>query len=96
MTFPNFLRSLVLAIVMSFLAPTLLVAGLLTSLSVASYLPGIEIIGQTAIAQVLHFLATFGNGCPWEGILVIGLTWSFVGALFDTYAFYRYQSWRSN
>jgi hypothetical protein len=94
--FPNFLRSLVLAVVISFLAPTLLVAGILAGLSVISYLPGIEIVGQTAIDQVLQFLAIFGNGCAWEGILIIGLTWSFVGALFDTYAFYRYQSWRSN
>jgi len=41
---------------------------------------------------LLSFLAVFGTGSPLEGVLVIGMTCSIVGALFDTYAFYRYQS----
>jgi nitrate/nitrite transporter NarK len=41
--------------------------------------------------QILHFLATFGTGSCLNGLLTIGLTCGFVGALFDIYVYYRYQ-----
>jgi hypothetical protein len=89
---PNFLRSLLLTIILSFVAPIVLVIGLLAALSGIGCIPGLETAGQAGAAQLLQFLGVFGSGCPVQGIIVIGFTCSLVGALFDTYAFYRYQS----
>lgn len=94
--FPHFLRSVLLTSFLSFLAPVLLVGGMLAGLSLISYLPGLETIGHSGTVAVGTFLATFGNGCPIDGILTIGLTCGFVGAMFDTYAVYRYQVLRGN
>ena len=94
--FPNFLRSLLLTIILSFAAPILLVGGGLAVVFLVGYIPGLAAMGQTAAAQILQFLATFGTGRPVQGILVIGWTCSFVGGLFDTYAFYRYQNLGGN
>lgn len=91
---PNFLRSLLLTIIFSFVAPILLLSGALVSLALISYIPGLQGIGQATLGQILQFLATFGSGNPFRGLVVIALTCSLVGALFDTYAFYRYQSLR--
>lgn len=88
---PNFLRSLVLTALLSFVAPIVLVTVLVVALSGIGYIPGLEVIGQAGTTQLLKFLAVFGSGCPVEGVLVIGFTCSIVGALFDTYAYYRYQ-----
>lgn len=93
---PNFLRSLLLTIVLSFIAPLLLVGGTMVSLSLIGYLPGPEGIAEAMPVQILQFLATFGSGNPLRGLIVISLTCSLVGALFDTYAFYRYQSLRGH
>lgn len=93
---PNFLRSLLLTSLLTFAAPILLVGGVLASLSILSYIPILEAMGQTGAAQVCMFLAVFGNGCPLEGILVIGLACGLVGALFDTYTFYHYQNLRGS
>jgi disulfide bond formation protein DsbB len=41
--------------------------------------------------DILHFLATFGTGSPLHGLLIIGLTFGFVGGLFDVYVYYRHQ-----
>ena len=92
----NFLRSLLLTITFSFVAPLLLVGGLLFSLSLSRHLPGLDRAAQAITEQILQFLATFGSGCPLQGLVAIGLTCSFVGALFDTYSFYRYKSFRSH
>jgi len=89
--FPSFRPSLLLTLILSFATPILLVGGVLASVYLVACVPGVEAIGQSVSGQILQFLATFGSGCPVEGVLVIGLTCSFVGALFDTYAFYSYQ-----
>ena len=89
---PNFLRSVILTSLLSFVTPITLVTVLFAAISLIGYVPALEIISQTGTTQLLQFLAVFGSGCPIEGVIVIGLTCSFVGALFDTYAFYRYQS----
>ncbi len=90
--FPNFLRSLVLTILLSFVAPIVLVTVLFATISGIAYIPGLETIGQTGTTQLLEFLTVFGSGCPLQGVIVIGFTCSLVGALFDAYTFYRYQS----
>jgi hypothetical protein len=92
----NLLRSLLLTSFFSFAAPTLLLGGLLTSLFLLCYVPTLEEIGQFGIEQILDFLATFGSGQPFEGLLVISLTCSLVGALFDAYVFYQQQAPRRN
>jgi hypothetical protein len=89
---PNFLRSLILTIFLSFVAPIVVVIALLTVFSGIGHVPGLETIGQTSTGELFKFLAVFGSGCPVQGVIVIGSTCSLVGALFDTYAFYRYQS----
>ena len=93
---PNFLRSLMLTILLSFVAPIFLFGGVLVSLCLIGYIPGIERVAQVIAEQILQFLATFGRRNPFQGLVVIALTCSFVGALFDTYAFYRYQSLRNH
>ncbi|UBF27893.1 hypothetical protein K9N68_08335 [Kovacikia minuta CCNUW1] len=89
-----FLRSLVLTSVLSFIAPVLLIGCILAVLSLISQIPVIEAIAQVGAGQILEFLAVFGSGDVVEGLLVIGLTCGLVGALFDTYAFYRHQNLR--
>ncbi|NEO33717.1 MAG: hypothetical protein F6K36_25505 [Symploca sp. SIO3C6] len=83
---PEFVRSLLLTIFFSFVAPIVLMIILLATFSVIGYIPGVATIGHVSAAQLLKFLAIFGQGCPFEGAIVIGLTCSLVGALFDTYA----------
>jgi hypothetical protein len=87
----NFLRSLLVTVIFSFVAPIFLIGGLLLLLALIGYLPGLQAITDASAAGILHFLAIFGSGSSLRGLLIIGLTWSFVGALFDTYAYYRCQ-----
>ncbi len=93
---PNFIRSLVLASLFSFIAPILLMGGTLAGLSLISYIPGFQTIGQSGVEPIWQFLTIFGSGCPFRGMLVIGMTCSLVGSIFDTYAFYKYQTLRGN
>lgn len=93
---PNFLRSLFLTIILAFSVPILLLGGILAGVCLIGYLPGIEAVGHAGTGGMLQFLAAFGNGCPLEGAIVISLTCSFVGALFDTYAFYYYEHLNGN
>ena len=90
----NFLRSLLLSIILSFVVPMLIVGALLVSISLVGCIPGLHDVTQAIANQVLQFLATFGSGSPVDGLLVISMTCSLVGGLFDTYAFYRYQNLR--
>ncbi len=92
---PSFLRSLALTTLLSFIAPVLLMSALLAAICVIGYVPGLETIGNSCTTQLLGFLAVFGSGSSLEGIFVISLTCSLVGALFDTYAFYHYRSFNS-
>jgi hypothetical protein len=61
-----------------------------------THLPGLGSFGEMATNLLCQFLIAFGNGSPWQGMLVISLVCGFVGALFDTYAFYSFQSQRGN
>ena len=89
--FSNFFRSLVLTTIFSFFVPVFLVGGMLLVLSLLSYIPGLQGMINDVSMQILHFLATFGTGSSLNGLLTIGLTCGFVGALFDIYVYYRYQ-----
>jgi hypothetical protein len=89
--FANFLRSLVVTIIFSFVAPMFLIGGILLILSGLGYFPGFQAVTEPSARGILHFLAIFGSGNSLHGLLIISLTWSFVGGLFDTYAYYRCQ-----
>jgi len=82
---PNFLRSLLLTSVFSFVAPLLLIGAGLSCFYLISHLPCLQELGHFGADRILKFLATFGSGRPIEGFLVIGITFSLVGVLFDTY-----------
>jgi hypothetical protein len=86
--FSNFLRSLLLTMILSFITPILVFVGGLISFTLIGYLPLLAALGQLCSHQILKFLAVFGRGNPLEGVLIIAMTFSFVGALFDTYASY--------
>lgn len=91
---PSFRPSLVLTIVFSFIAPIVLVAGVLGILEIVSIVPRLDITTAAIANAIAQFLATFGSGSSWKGIFILSLTCSFVGALFDGYTFYRYQKLR--
>ncbi|MDZ8034850.1 MAG: hypothetical protein RMY64_02230 [Nostoc sp. DedQUE08] len=89
--FTNFLRSLLLTIIFSFVLPMFFVGGGLLVLSLIGHFPGLQDFTEAIATQIIHFLATFGSGTPLCGLFVISLTCSFVGALFDMFVYYRYQ-----
>jgi hypothetical protein len=86
-----YIRSLMLTMIFSFTAPVLIVGGGLISVCLIGRVPGLQGTGQAIAPAMKQFLATFGSGNSFRGLVVIGLTCSLVGALFDTYAFYRYR-----
>jgi hypothetical protein len=88
--FQTFLRSLLLASAFSFAAPLILIGAVLLSLDLIGHIPLLGSLSHSIVHQILQFLNVFGNGDPWQGTLVIGTAFSLVGALFDTYAFYRH------
>ncbi len=87
----NFLRSLVLTIIFSFVTPLFLIGSFLSLVFLIGYIPGLQGVTEAIADHVLQFLIIFGSGTPLRGLFVICLTCSFVGALFDTYAYYRCQ-----
>lgn len=84
----NLLRAVLLTSVLSFVAPCLLICGGLTSFYFISLFPILQAVGHSGADLMLQFLATFGDGRPCEGFLVIGSTFALVGALFEFYAYY--------
>ncbi|MBE9163795.1 MULTISPECIES: hypothetical protein [Microcoleaceae] len=91
--FPNFLRSLLLTGLLSFVAPLLSIGAGLTGCALISLVPGFQGLGRSGENMILQFLATFGSGSPLQGVLAIGLAFGLVGALFDTYASYQHSRW---
>ncbi|GAP95456.1 hypothetical protein [Leptolyngbya sp. NIES-2104] len=83
----SYLRSLLLASLLSFLAPLTLLGGMIMILLFLGAIPGLTLFGQACTTQMLSFLQTFGNGSALEGAIVIGCACAVVGALFDTYNF---------
>lgn len=81
-------RSLIVASFISFVIPLLVMGGVVVALALVAYVPGLATLSQVITAQVLQFLSTFGNGDAINGAVVISLTFTLVGALFDTYSSY--------
>lgn len=96
----NILHSLMFSLLVtafvSFATPLIVVGAVLAVLSLLSYIPAFSLWGQGGATQVMDFLSTFGNGYALEGIIIIALTCSFVGGLFDLSNFYRYQNFRNH
>ncbi|MBL1174395.1 hypothetical protein [Pantanalinema sp. GBBB05] len=92
MTLPMLLRSLLLASMLSFAVPLLVLGVLIFCLSLFTWLPVSEAVAQIGLEQLLKFLAVFGQGDAFQGVIIIGSTCSLVGTLFDSYAYYQRQS----
>ncbi len=92
----DFLRSLLLTLVISFLAP-LGIVGLLYGFALTlGQVPVSAALGELAVDQLNAFLGTLGGGSIRYGLLTLGGVASIVGGLFDSFAFYRYQSMRGH
>lgn len=70
----------------------LLMSGSLASSWLLTCIPGFGSIGQIPGDMLLDFLAAFGSGCAFQGMLTICIACGFVGALFDTYVFYSFRA----
>lgn len=88
------LRSLLLTTLISFIAPIFVVVVSLAGLSAVSYVPAFDLAGKAIVGSMINFLAVFGGGCPFWGVLTIGSTFCVVGGLFNLYTLYRYQGLR--
>ncbi|MEC4985392.1 MAG: hypothetical protein SAJ37_16145 [Oscillatoria sp. PMC 1068.18] len=88
---PNLIRSVLVSSLISFTAPIFTIGTVFAGLSLVAYIPGLELVGKTAVEGVVTFLAVFGNGCAWNGMLTIAFCCALVGSLFDLSTFYRYQ-----
>lgn len=93
---PNLVRSLLLSILMSFVAPILVMGSFFLLCFSVSFLPILETMGNAGARMITDFLAVFGTGYPLQGVLVIGLACSLVGGLFDLFNFYCYQNMGSH
>ena len=91
----NLLLSLLLSATISFVFPMILAGILLGCCLIVSWLPyWSEILGNPSAVIILDFLAVFGNGKPFMGVITLSITTCIVGILFDLFNFYRYQSFR--
>jgi hypothetical protein len=90
----SYLKSLFFSTLVSFISPLLFLGGALLTLLLLGWVPGLEGLSQWGLSWGLAVLDTFGAGNPLEGLIVIGSSCACVGALFDTYIFYRQQSFR--
>lgn len=85
------LRSLALTSILSFSVPVALLGGGLGGLLMLHNLPGFQGVAQAGFEKLWAFLTTFGGGYGFQGIVIIGLTSSFVATLYGAYTFYGYQ-----
>ena len=83
--------SLVLTSLVGFMIPIVLAIVLLGALSLISRLDLLAIWADLAYEQICNFLATFGEGSAWSGVIMIAIVSAVVGLLFESFNFYRYQ-----
>ncbi len=81
-------RSVLLAGLLSFVAPVLLLSLANLGLAFVSQIPACLPLCLWLSQQLAVFLTVFGSGDPWRGALVISLTCALVGSLFESYAFF--------
>lgn len=92
-TISSIFVSLLLTTLIGFATPALVIGLVFSILLVLGYIPGLTIVGHCGTVQILNFLAVFGTGNPFEGVIILGSAFAVVGFLFDMYIlyFYRYQ-----
>ncbi|MCC0177521.1 hypothetical protein I4641_11080 [Waterburya agarophytonicola K14] len=90
----NLFVSLLLAALASFAAPVVLIGCAIGFFGIIGYIPGFWEVSNQTTSYILDFLAVFGNGKPFQGIITLGITLCVVGILLDLVNFYRYQSLR--
>lgn len=83
---PRFWMSLGLALFFSFSLPVMLLGIVWTSFLLVAHMPWTSTLGEVGLRLLTQFLGTFGDGQPWQGLLVLGGVAAIVGGLFDTYA----------
>ncbi|MEB3355232.1 MAG: hypothetical protein VKK04_00695 [Synechococcales bacterium] len=81
------LRSLLLTGIFGFILPVFVIGLGLAGLLIIGVIPVFEHIRQIGLTYLTAFLREFGSGHPVQGVLVLGITSSLVGVLFDTYNF---------
>ena len=86
----NFLVSLLITTIISFTAPALVIGIFLGVLLVFGYIPGLALVGKCGVVQISDFLAVFGSGSPFEGVIILGLAFAVVGFFFNIFNFYFY------
>lgn len=93
----NFLVSLLLTTIISFTAPALVIGLIFSILLILGYIPGLALVGHCGTLHVLDFLAVFGSGNAFEGVMILGFAFAVVGFFFDifNFYFYHYQGLRS-
>lgn len=96
-TISSLFVSLMLTTIISFATPALVIGLVFGILLILGYIPGLTILGHCGTVQISTFLAVFGTGDPFEGLMILGLAFAVVGFLFDIFIcyFYRYQGLRS-
>jgi hypothetical protein len=83
----RFWASLGLSVLFSFFIPIVLFTSLWGLFLLVSQLPWTQSLGYICLSALLPFLATFGTGNPWIGIVVLSTVAAIAGAMFDAYAF---------
>lgn len=83
----RFWASLGLSVLFSFFIPIVLFTGLWGLFLVVAQVPWTQSLGYICLSAFVPFLATFGTGNPWVGMVVIATVAAIVGAMFDAYAF---------
>ncbi len=90
----QFLQSLFLAMITGFMAPLVSVGVAWVGLHCLQWLPGLHLLAMHILRAGHVVLTVFGSGHPWQGVLTIAATCSFVWVLFDTFAYCQYQGCR--
>ena len=87
------LRSFITSLIVGFILPITGVGMVLTVLNVGVYSPWSE-FSQARLLQVFDVLLVFGSGNWLQGILIIAITISLMGGLFDLFALCQYRMFR--
>ena len=85
----QFFNSLVLTLVICFLLPAAGFGVALGALSIGVWSP-LSTLSTLGKDYLVDFLVTFGAGSMMQGLMIICLTLSIVGGLFETFTFYKY------
>lgn len=83
------LSSLILTLIICFLLPALGLGAAWGALTLGTWSP-LAAISDVGKDHLMDFLSTFGAGDMAAGFVIICLTMSIVGGLFEVFNFYKY------